>query len=509
MKYRKIAAALAALTMMTSAFSCGKDSASSSPAATPAGVSGTASASEASSGAAQGSSQNSTEKSSASATEKSTQASSQAASTAGVNSSGQKTTAASGNNTPAANNGGGNSSGGQTAQQATESGASGGSSGGSSSDSGSGSNSGGNSSGGTSGGSQAQQPATASGGGNSSTSGSSDNKNGSGTQKTTTPANTPSGGGSQNSTEPAEEEEKTFAAEITLGSKPTISGENAVADGSTVKITAGGDYLFTGKTSNGQIYVNTDSEEKVTIVLSGVDITCNYGPAIFIDNAKKCTVKVKKDTVNNLADTTKDKSVDGVIFSNDTLRIKGNGTLNITSGNAHGIASDDDVIFDNSICNIKAVKSGISANDDITINGGTLNITAGTNGLKSKKTININGGTSYISGGQKEEKSSVYAGEAFSYTDGLLIAAGNQVTALKSSAKPYVITDLSGTVSGGTAVKLTLNGKEAGSFTPTNDFRCVLLLSPELAAGSKFGINAGSSHKGEFTVEKGKNLFSL
>lgn len=306
-----------------------------------------------------------------------------------------------------------------------------------------------------------------------------------------------------------EPEEKVYTAEVSLGSNISVKGDNVKVDGSTVKISAGGSYLFTGKLSDGQIYVSTNTEEKVTLVLNGVDIACSYGPAIMVDEAKRCIVKVKEGTVNNLSDSSKDKVNDGVIFSNDTLRIKGNGTLNITSGNAHGIASDDDVIFDNSICNIKAVKSGISANDDITINGGTLNITAGTNGLKSKKTININGGTSYISGGQKEEKSSVYAGEAFSYTDGLLIAAGNQVTALKSSAKPYVITDLGGTVSGGTAVKLTLNGKEAGSFTPTNDFRCVLLLSPELAAGSKFGINAGSDRKGEFSVDKGKNLFSL
>ena len=485
MDHRKILAAAAAFTLMATAFSCGRDAAdSSSTSDAPAGVSDAASpVGEDSSQAAQSASEASTQKSSSASKEKSTEASSQAATNADGTPA-QKTTTA-GGNTPSSN-GGGDSSGGQTGQQ---------------DDNGSG-----GSSDGGSGSSDTPQQTPASGGGNSTPSGS-DKKNDSTPQKTTT-AGGNSGGGSAQNQEP-EEEEKSYTAEIKLGSKPSISGENAVADGSTVKITSGGDYIFTGKVSDGQIYVSTASEEKVTIILNGVDITCTYGPAIYVDEAKKCTIKVKEGSVNNLADVTKSKVNDGVIFSNDTLRIKGNGTLNINAGNAHGISSDDDVIFDNSICNIKAAKSGICANDDITINGGTLTVNGSTNGLKSKGSINVNGGTSYICGGKKDEKSSIYAAGPFNYTDGYLFAAGNQVSALSDSAKPYIITDLGGTVSGGTAVKLSLNGKEAASFTPSNDFRCVLMLSPELAEGTKFTINAGSNHKGDFTVEEGKNLFSL
>ena len=110
--------------------------------------------------------------------------------------------------------------------------------------------------------------------------------------------------------------------------------------------------------------------------------------------------------MNTLRDGGNDKTNDGVIFSNDTLRFKGNGTLNIISGNAHGIASDDGIIFENGIYNITSIKSGLFAHDDVTINGGTLDIKGGTNGIKSKGTLNINGGTAVVSGGTKEEKSS-------------------------------------------------------------------------------------------------------
>lgn len=92
--------------------------------------------------------------------------------------------------------------------------------------------------------------------------------------------------------------------------------------------------------------------------------------------------------------------------------------MNITSGNAHGIASDDDIIIENGTYNITSVKSGIFAHDDITISGGNLDIKGGTNGIKSKGTINISGGNSIISGGTKEEKSSIYSAGAFNYSGG-------------------------------------------------------------------------------------------
>ena len=112
--------------------------------------------------------------------------------------------------------------------------------------------------------------------------------------------------------------------------------------------------------------------------------------------------------MNFLSDGGKDKVNDGVIFSNDTVRLKGNGELNITANNAHGIASDDDIIIDNGTYNITSKKSGLFAHDDITINEGSLNIKGGTNGIKSKGTLNINGGNTVISGGTKEDKSSMW-----------------------------------------------------------------------------------------------------
>lgn len=304
-------------------------------------------------------------------------------------------------------------------------------------------------------------------------------------------------------------DENVYTAEITLGNAPKISGANVTVSGSVVTVNAGGEYRFTGSVADGQICVNTVTEEKVTIVLDGVDIHNSTGPAIFINEAKKCTIKVREGSVNNLSDQSKNKALDGVIYSNDTLRFKGNGTLNITAGNAHGICSDDDIIVENGNINIKSKKSGMIANDDITISGGDIVIEGGTNGLKSKGTVHINGGHSVIAGGTKEEKCSIYAAGAFEYTDGWLFAAGNQVYTPTSSANPYIVATFSSAVEGGTTAEMILDGVQMISFEPHCSFRSLLMLAPEIGEGSSFSTVIGGNSSSDHKVKGTENIFEI
>ncbi|MBP5432458.1 carbohydrate-binding domain-containing protein [Ruminococcus sp.] len=311
------------------------------------------------------------------------------------------------------------------------------------------------------------------------------------------------GGGGDNSAE-----EKVYTAEIELGVSPKVKGTNVSVSGSIVTINAGGDFRFYGSVSDGQICVSTATEEKVTVVLDGVDISNSNGPAIFINEAKKCTIKSREGTVNYLSDGGNDKINNGVIFSNDTVRLKGNGELNITANNAHGIASDDDIIIDNGTYNINSKKSGLFAHDDITINEGWLNIKGGTNGIKSKGTLNINGGYTVISGGTKEDKSSIYSESSFSYTGGYIYAAGNRVSEPTYSEAPFIILDLGVTAAAGSNVEMLLNGQRMISFEPHNDFRCLLMIAPEVNNGSTFRANVNGEGK-DFTVSRTDNIFRM
>lgn len=315
-------------------------------------------------------------------------------------------------------------------------------------------------------------------------------------------------GGNQTPTQAAEKPAKEYTAEINLGAAASAKGDNVTVKGSTVEITGGGTYLIKGSASQGQIVVNTVTEEKLKLVLSGVNLSNSSGPAIFINEAKRCTIELADGTVSTLKDGGKDKINDGVIFSNDTLRIKGSGTLNIESGNAHGIASDDDIVIENGNININSVKSGIFAHDDITVEGGNINIKGGTNGIKSKGTIHISGGKTIASGGTKEEKSAVYAASAFTYTGGLFVASGNQVTKPSSSANPFAIIEIDGSASSGTKASMLLNGKQIGTITPHNYFRYIIVLSPELKTGGKFTVDLAGKTT-DFTVGSGFNHFVI
>lgn len=483
MKYRKAIAFMSALMLMASAFSCGKsDSVSDSEvqdAVSTENVSST----------------DTSQDSSKQKTTGTTSAKSDSSKTTTTTSTSSADTTDTSNSASGGSSGSGGSSSGRnssnsSSQNKSSSGSDSGSSSGSSSGGSSGTNSGSSSSSGS--GSSSE---SGSSGSSSSSSGSGNSSKGVEPEPVTTPS----------SSDLKDDEIKTYTAEVKLGSSTTFTGDNVSVSGSTVKITGAGDYIFTGKLSDGQIYVDADTEDKVTLVLNGVDINCSYGPAILINQSKKCTVKVKEGSVNNLSDSVKDKAYDGVIFSNDTIRIKGKGTLNINAGNAHGIASDDDVIFENSVCNITSNKSGIHANDNITISGGTLSITAGSNGLKSKDSITICGGTSFITGGKKDSNSAIYAAGAFDYTDGILCAAGNAVTAPTSSAYPYAVVEFAEAVSSGTQVSFLINGDQKASFAPQKDYRRVILLTPEASSGSKLTVRLGDVTKGEFTLSSGSN----
>lgn len=318
-----------------------------------------------------------------------------------------------------------------------------------------------------------------------------------------------SGGSSSSSTTDEETGEVvTYDAKITLGSAASFTGNNVSIDGSKVTVTAGGDYYISGSCSEGQIYVDTSAEEKVKLVLDGVSLSNSSESAIYVNEAKKCVIETISGTTSTISDNASGNAIGQVIFSNDTLKIKGDGTLNINSAKAHAIASDDDVIIEEGTLNISSGKTGISVHDDVTINGGNNSIMGSTNGIKSKGTININGGTTVVCGGTKEEKSSVYCASTFNYTGGYLFAAGNSVSVPTVCSNPNIVLKLSSAAAGGSNVKLTLDGTQYADFTPHNSFISVMMLAPEIKSGSSFSASVGGTSTKSYTVSDGQNLFS-
>lgn len=195
---------------------------------------------------------------------------------------------------------------------------------------------------------------------------------------------------------------KENVGKISLGTEITCTGKGASVNGTTINISAGGDFEVVGTLANGMICVNTT--EKVKLRLNGCSITNSNGPAIYFQNVDKGFITIEKGTTNSLADSktysSANSEADAVLFSNDDLEIKGAGTLNITGNFKHGISSDDDLKIENGNIIIKAAPSdGIHCNDTIEVTGGTLNITAASDCIDTDGEIIIEAGTLTLSAG--------------------------------------------------------------------------------------------------------------
>lgn len=221
--------------------------------------------------------------------------------------------------------------------------------------------------------------------------------------------------------DPNDEEWKNNTGTIELGSTITVSGKGISVNGSVVNITAGGDHVVTGTLTNGMIYINT--EERVKLRLSGVNITNPNGPAIYFENVDKGFITISKGTVNYLTDGSSysDEEATATLFSKDDLEIKGSGTLYIKGNYKHGINSNDDLIIEEGDIFIEAVTDGIHTNEKVEIKEGNINITANSDGIDAGEKVIIEAGTLNINAvgdGIKSAEDMTITGGTFDITAG-------------------------------------------------------------------------------------------
>lgn len=208
--------------------------------------------------------------------------------------------------------------------------------------------------------------------------------------------------------------------EADLSDAVTISVDTA----DEILISKAGVYVLTGTAANKTIIVNAGDDDKVQLVLSGLTLTNDNTPCIYVKNADKVFVTIEGDntlTVSGTFTADGDTNTDAVIFSRDDLVLNGTGTLTIvSSGNGvtskdtlkvtggtyditaknHGLEAQEAVLVAGGSLTISAKADGIHADDsdDDTIGsfymaGGTLNITAGDDGIHAVTTATIDGGT--------------------------------------------------------------------------------------------------------------------
>ena len=167
----------------------------------------------------------------------------------------------------------------------------------------------------------------------------------------------------------------------------SVSGDGASVSDNTLTISKGGVYTLSGKNSDASIVISTD--DKVKLKLNGVNITSSGASVIYVENADKLYIDTEDGTDNSLVSTAADTAA---IRSKDNLKIKGGGTLNITSAD-NGIKCSDNLKIEGGKINIDAKADGINVNDTFEMTDGNLKITAVGDGIDSSSIANISGGT--------------------------------------------------------------------------------------------------------------------
>ena len=270
-----------------------------------------------------------------------------------------------------------------------------------------------------------------------------------------------------------------------------------------VHITQPGTYALSGTLSAGQIAVDLgeDAEDDpaavVTLILNGVDITCTVAPAVIFYNVYECgstdedtasetvdtsaagaNVLIADGTINNVTGSyvARIYDPDSVVLSEDGMTVEDSEKLHKYDGAFYSKMSMnvDGGEAGTGVLNITADNEGLDTELHLTINGGTINITSGNDGINTNEdnvsVTTVNGGSVNIQG--------------ITINGGTVAASGNMYDQIDGGAQNYVVFSFASRQNGGQTYTLqNADGETVGTWTPANDFTCLVVSSPDLTAG--------------------------
>ncbi len=321
------------------------------------------------------------------------------------------------------------------------------------------------------------------------------------------------------------------------------SADEAAAH-AVVHITEAGTYALSGKLSRGQVAVDLgedakeDPEAVVTLILNGVDITCEVAPAVIFYNVYECgeadeeTAAMEVDTIaaganviiadgteNNIegshvariykdgtqelneagtevVDAKKLHKYDAAFYSKMSMNMdgeeKGDGVLHIVADN-EGLDSELHLTVNGGIINIESGNDGINTNEDnvsvTTINGGEVNIhvngsTGEGDGIDSNGWLVINGGVVRAAACGFSGDAGIDSDQGIYLNGGIVEASGNMLDAIADSEQIYAVFNFAQRMPGGSEITLkNSEGEAVYTCAPKNDFSILILAGDFLQPG--------------------------
>ena len=319
-------------------------------------------------------------------------------------------------------------------------------------------------------------------------------------------------------------------------------------DHTVVHITQPGEYRLSGKLSKGQVAVDLgeDAEKNpeavVTLILDGVDITCDVAPGVIFYSVYECSDADEENATNDVdtseaganviiadgsvntvngsyvakiykpesvvldesgtevEDASKLHKYDGAFYSKMSMNInggeEGTGVLNINADN-EGLDSELHLTVNGGIININSGNDGINTNEDYvsvtTINGGTVNIvvngeTGEGDGIDSNGWLVINGGNVKAEACSFSADAGIDSDMGIHINGGTVVASGSMLDRIEDGGQTNVTFNFIEKQGGETLTAKNSSGEEIADIELVNDCSMVLYSSPDLSSDETYAL---------------------
>ena len=186
----------------------------------------------------------------------------------------------------------------------------------------------------------------------------------------------------------------------------------SVSDASTVSVDENGAlvliksgvYTVSGSRT-GQIQISISKEQRITLILDGVDLHCKDSSAIYVKSADRVYIEAKEGTVNRISDGAAydlppyETKPNAAIYSSEDLYIRGSGELIVTGSYNNGIGCKNDLTVGSCKLTVSAPNNAIKGNGSVTLTDhSTVTVNGCEDAIKSDS-IDVDKGFVLIDGG--------------------------------------------------------------------------------------------------------------
>jgi hypothetical protein len=307
--------------------------------------------------------------------------------------------------------------------------------------------------------------------------------------------------------------------QVTLADNNTAAADGITVEGNIITVTKGGKYSFTGTLTDGQIVVEADENDEVTLSMSGVNITGNTNSApLHIKSSKNTILYTEGENILNDSGGFfgSDNDDTAAIWSESDINIGGTGSLLLTTsgkgihseraitiGGGRIAVSQSDEGIEASLINIDGgdisvvssddginVSDGAYTADTLYINGGNVSVNAQGDGIDSNGAIVMTGGNVMVDGPTGTDNAALDYDKTFTMSGGTLFAIGSAGMAAVPSddTQSFISANATGKAGSEITVK-NAAGEVIASHSAAKDFASVVVSSPEIIKGDEYTVD--------------------